>query len=137
MMKKQNFGSIVFTSSTVGIFGLANRSPYSASKWGVIGLMKTLAIELGPSNIRVNAVCPGTVKGERLDRLVQEEVKYKNVPKEKIIESYVDGTSMKKIIEAKDVANMVYFLSSEEARLVTGQVISVDGNTETMNPKVE
>ena len=136
LMKEQKFGSIIITASTVGIFGLANRSPYSASKWGVIGLMKTLAIELGPFNIRVNAVCPGTVKGERLDMLVDEEVKYKGLSKDKIIESYVNGTSLKKIVESKDVANMIYFLASQEARLVTGQIISVDGNTETMDPKV-
>ena len=137
IMKIQNFGSIIFTSSTVGLFGLANRSPYAASKWAVNGLMKTLAVELGPYNIRVNTVCPGTVKGERLEKLVEEEVKYKGISKEDIIQSYVDGTSMKKIIEAKDIANMIYFLSTKKSRLVTGQIISVDGNTETMDPKVK
>ena len=136
IMKKKMFGSIIITSSTVGMFGLANRSPYAASKSALVGLMKTLAIELGPSNIRVNVVCPGVVKGERLDRLAEAEVKYKGLKKDEIIEAYISGSSMKKIIEAEDIANMVYFLSSEDSRLVTGQIISIDGNTEIMDPKV-
>ena len=136
IMKKQQSGSIIITSSTAGIFGFSHRSPYVTSKWGVIGLMKSLAIELGPYDIRVNAICPGSVEGERLEKVVEAEIETKVMTREEIYNAYTKGTSMKKLIKAEDIANMALFLSGHGSRLVSGQVIAVDGHTEVPDPKV-
>ncbi len=135
LMKKQKSGSIIITSSTAGIFGFSHRSPYVTSKWGVIGLMKSLAIELGPYNVKVNAICPGSVEGERLERVIEAEVKSKGMTRDKIYQAYTEGTSMKKLIHPNDIADMALFLSSSKSRLVSGQVIAIDGNTEVPDPK--
>ena len=135
IMKKQQSGSIIITSSTAGIFGFSHRSPYVTSKWGVIGLMKSLAIELGPYNIRVNAICPGSVEGERLEKVIDAEIKTKRMTREEIYDAYTAGTSMKTLINSKDIADMAMFLSGAGSRLVSGQVIAVDGHTEVPDPK--
>ena len=136
IMKKQRSGSIIITSSTAGIFGFSHRSPYVTSKWGVIGLMKSLAIELGSYDIRVNAICPGSVEGERLEKVVEAEIETKGMTRDEIYNAYTAGTSMKKLIKAEDIANMALFLSDAGSRLVSGQVIAVDGHTEVPDPKV-
>ena len=75
LFKSQKNGSFIITSSTAGLYGFTQRSPYVTSKWGVIGLMKTLAIEFGSFNVRVNAICPGSVEGDRLERVIEAEMK--------------------------------------------------------------
>ena len=112
-----------------------HRAPYVSAKWGVIGLMKTLAIELGPFNIRANAICPGGVEGARLDRVVEREAEAKGVNVTKIRAAYTAGTSMRSLVSPADIANMAVFLASDGARLVSGQVIAVDGHTEHPEPK--
>ena len=64
---------MIFTSSTAGLYGVPYRAPYAAAKWAVIGLMKTVAMELGPHGIRANAICPGSVNGPRIDRVIEAE----------------------------------------------------------------
>ena len=135
ILKNQKSGSIIITSSTAGLHGFTHRSPYVTSKWGVIGLMKTLAIELGPYNVRVNAICPGSVEGDRLERVVEGEILAKGMTKDEIYRAYTEGTSMKKLIKASDIADMAVFLSGDNSLLVSGQVIAVDGNTEVPDPK--
>ena len=135
LMKKKQSGSIIITSSTAGIFGFSHRSPYVTSKWAVIGLMKSLAIELGPYNINVNAICPGSVEGDRLERVIDAEVISKGMSRDKIYKAYTEGTSLKKLISPKDVADMALFLASQKSKLVSGQVIAVDGHTEVPDPK--
>ncbi len=136
LLKAQKSGSIVLTSSTAGIYGYPNRSPYAAAKWGIIGLMKTLAMELGPYGIRANAICPGAVEGPRMEGVLEREAAIKGMTRDQVYEGYAAGTSMRSFVTADDVANMAVFLSSNEARLVSGQVISVDGHTENPDPKV-
>ena len=131
-MKKRQDGLILFTSSTAGLYGYPYRSPYACAKWAIIGLTKTLASELGTSNIRVNVLCPGSVNGDRMDRVVANEAKVKNISEQEVRKNYVKGVSMKTWIDAKDVANMAVFLASNKAAKVSGQVISIDGNTETL-----
>ena len=80
LIKKSKNGSIINISSTAGILGFPLRSPYAASKWAIIGVTKTLAMELGKFNIRVNAVCPGTIKGERMKRVIRDKAKFTKVP---------------------------------------------------------
>jgi NAD(P)-dependent dehydrogenase (short-subunit alcohol dehydrogenase family) len=123
-------GSIVNLSSAAGRFGFALRSPYCASKWAVVGLTKALAIELGAAQIRVNAICPGAVEGERIDRVIAAKAEALGVSFEAMRQEYVEKASMKRLISPQDVANMVLYLCSEAGRLVSGQVIGVDGNVE-------
>ena len=135
LFKVQKYGSFIITSSTAGLYGFTQRSPYVTSKWGVIGLMKTLAIEFGSFNVRVNAICPGSVEGERLERVIEAEMKAKNMTKKEIYTAYAEGTSLKTLIDSSDIANMAVFLSSKSSRFVSGQVIAVDGHTEVPDPK--
>ncbi|MCY0150338.1 SDR family oxidoreductase [Hoeflea sp. G2-23] len=136
MMKAQKSGVILITSSNAGINGFPNRSPYSSAKWAVIGLMKTLAMELGPYGIRANAIAPGCVEGPRIDGVIAREAKAKGTTPEAIRAGYEAGVSMRSFVSAQDIANMAVFLASDGARLVSGQVIAVDGHTENPDPKV-
>ena len=136
LMKSAGRGAIVLTSSTAGIYGYPNRAPYSAAKWAVIGLMKTLAMELGPFGIRANAICPGAVEGPRMEGVLEREAALKGMSRDAVYEGYASGTSMRSWVTAADVANMAVFLGSDAARLVSGQVIAVDGHTENPDPKV-
>jgi len=123
-------GSIVNLSSAAGRFGFALRTPYAASKWGVVGLTKSLAIERGPDQIRVNAICPGAVEGDRIDRVIAAKAEAQGVPVDTMRRHYVETASMRRLISPQDVANMILYLCSDAGRLVSGQVIGVDGNVE-------
>lgn len=131
VMKAQRSGLLLLTSSTSGLFGHPYRSPYAAAKWGIIGLTKTWAMELGPWNIRVNALCPGAVEGPRMDRVVANEAKARGIDEDAVRQIYVKGTSMKTWVTAQDIANMALFLASDMGNKVSGQAMAVDGHTET------
>ena len=130
LIKKSRNGSIINISSTAGILGFPLRSPYAASKWAIIGITKTLAMELGKYNIRVNAVCPGSIKGERMKRVIRDKAKFTKVSKKKIEKDFISMSSMKKWILEEDIGKMCAFLISDDSSKVSGQVISVDGHTE-------
>lgn len=136
LMKPQKAGSIIVTSSTAGLYGYPNRSPYAAAKWAVIGLTKTLAMELGPHGIRANAICPGAVEGPRMEGVLAREAQIKGMTREAVYDGYASGTSMRSWVTAEDIAAMAVFLGSDAARLVSGQVIAVDGHTENPDPKI-
>ncbi|MEY8834886.1 SDR family oxidoreductase [Phaeobacter italicus] len=136
LMKSARAGSIIVTSSTAGQYGYPNRAPYASAKWAVIGLMKTLAMELGPYGVRANAICPGAVEGPRMEGVLEREAAAKGMSRDQVYEGYASGTSMRSFVEARDIANMAVFLGSDAARLVSGQVIAVDGHTENPDPKV-
>lgn len=136
MMKARGAGAMILTSSTAGIFGYPNRSPYAAAKWAMIGLMKTLAMELGPFGVRANAICPGSVEGPRMEGVLEREAAAKGMTRDQVYEGYASGTSMRSFVEASDIANMAVFLASPQARFVSGQIIAVDGHTENPDPKV-
>jgi NAD(P)-dependent dehydrogenase (short-subunit alcohol dehydrogenase family) len=123
-------GSIVNLSSAAGRFGFALRTPYCASKWAVVGLSKALAIELGPDQIRVNAICPGAVEGDRINRVIAAKAEARGVTFDAMYEEYTETASMRRMISPQDIANMILFLCSDAGRLVSGQVIGVDGNVE-------
>jgi NAD(P)-dependent dehydrogenase (short-subunit alcohol dehydrogenase family) len=123
-------GSIVNLSSAAGRFGFALRTPYAASKWGVVGLSKSLAIELGPDQIRVNAICPGAVEGDRINRVIAAKAESRGTSFEVMYEEYVGKASMRRMVSAQDVANMTLYLCSDAGRLVSGQAIGVDASTE-------
>jgi|TARA_B100001559_G_scaffold270184_1_gene238090 NAD(P)-dependent dehydrogenase (short-subunit alcohol dehydrogenase family) len=136
IMKKQGRGAIIFTSSTAGLYGFPYRSPYSASKWAIHGLMKTVAMEAGSFGIRANAIAPGCVEGDRINGVIEREAIQKNTKADIVRQAYKAGTSLNTFIEARDIAAMAVFLASEAARLVSGQIIAVDGHTENPDPKM-
>ena len=136
MMKRQGAGTMLLTSSTAGFFGYPHRAPYAAAKWAVIGLMKTLAMELGPHGIRANALCPGAVEGPRMEAVMAREAAGKGLTRQEIHDGYASGTSMRTWVTGEDIANMAVFLASPEARFVSGQVIAVDGHTFNPDPKI-
>lgn len=124
-------GCIVNIASTAGVMGYPLRAPYAASKWAVVGLTQTLAMELGERGIRVNAVCPGSVDGARMARVIAAESAARGIAERDIRRAYERQSSMRTFVDAGDIANAVSFLISDRARLVSGQVLCVDGNTET------
>ncbi len=136
IMKARGAGAMVFTSSTAGIYGYPNRAPYAAAKWAIIGLMKTLAMELGPFGIRANAICPGAVTGPRMDGVMDREAVAKGMTRDQVYAGYAAGTSMRSFVSAQDIADMALFLGSNGAKMVSGQVIAVDGHTENPDPKL-
>ena len=130
MIKKSKNGSIINISSTAGILGFPLRTPYAASKWAIVGITNSLAMELGKFNIRVNAVCPGTIKGKRMKRVIKEKAKFMKKNPKNIEKDFVSMSSMKKWIFEEDIGKMCAFLISEDSSKVSGQVIAVDGHTE-------
>lgn len=131
-MAEQGSGSIVLTSSTSGQWGVPTRAPYVAAKWGILGLMKTLAMELGPHGVRVNAICPGAVEGERMERVIAMEAKARGVTEAAVRLLYADGTSLRTWVTADDLADTILFLTSPRGAKISGQAIAVDGHTERM-----
>jgi NAD(P)-dependent dehydrogenase (short-subunit alcohol dehydrogenase family) len=134
LMKPQGAGVMIFTSSTSGLYGTPFRAPYVAAKWGVIGLMKTVAMELGPHGIRANAICPGSVNGPRIDRVIAAEAQAKNTTPDAIRHGYASGTALKRLTDPEDVAAMALFLASDGAKMVSGQALAVDGMTYNVDP---
>ena len=133
LLKKSKNGSIINISSVAGIMGYPLRSPYAASKWAVVGVTKTLAMELGKYKIRVNAICPGTIKGDRMKRVIRDKAKFEKVSAKTIENDFVSMASMKSWINPEDIGNMCAHLISNEANKVSGQIIAVDGNCERMD----
>ena len=129
-MKQQGSGVITLTSSTAGLFGYPCRSPYAAAKWGIIGLMKTLAMELGPSGVRVNAICPGAVDGDRMDRVIANEARTRGLSAESLRAGYAKCVSLRQFVKAEDIADMALFLASDKAKTISGMAMAVDGHTE-------
>jgi NAD(P)-dependent dehydrogenase (short-subunit alcohol dehydrogenase family) len=131
VMKRQKSGAIINLSSTSGLFGAPFRAPYAAAKWAVIGFTKTIATELGPHGIRCNAICPGAVSGERMDRVLAAEAQARGVTAEDVYRDYASGSSLRRFAEPVEIAQLCLYLSSDAAKFVSGQAIAVDGNTET------
>ncbi|OUS34526.1 3-oxoacyl-[acyl-carrier-protein] reductase [Rhodobacterales bacterium 56_14_T64] len=132
MLKDAGGGSIVCMSSAAGRFGYAFRTPYAAAKWGVIGLTQSLAKELGPANIRVNAILPGIIEGPRIDGVIADRAKQTGVSPDEMKEDYINRISLRRMTPPEDVADMVAFLISDAGRNLSGQSFPVDGNVEAL-----
>jgi NAD(P)-dependent dehydrogenase (short-subunit alcohol dehydrogenase family) len=117
-------------SSVAGRLGYAFRTPYAATKWALVGLMKSLAIELGPSDIRVNAILPGVVQGERMDRVIAARAESLGISFDAMRDEYLKKISLRRMVTVDDIAAMTLFLTSPAGGNITGQAISVDGNVE-------
>jgi NAD(P)-dependent dehydrogenase (short-subunit alcohol dehydrogenase family) len=137
LLKRAGKGSIVNMSSSAGLLGCPLRSPYVASKWAMVGLSKTWAMELGPFNIRVNAICPGSVEGPRIDGVIERDAAERGLKPEEIRQLYQQQSSLRKFISAEDVANMATFLCSDAGASISGQALSVDGHTETLSIQID
>jgi NAD(P)-dependent dehydrogenase (short-subunit alcohol dehydrogenase family) len=133
LLRRSSNASIVNVSSLAGRLGFALRTPYAAAKWGVIGLMRSLAIELGPDNIRVNAVLPGIVAGRRQRRVLDAKAQARGVSFEEIERSAFAGTSIKQYVTEEQLADYIVFLASPRAATVSGQALSVCGDTQMLS----
>ncbi len=126
-MIKRKSGKIVNIGGTSGLRGYRYRTAYSASKWAVRGVTRTVALDVGEYNINVNVVCPGIVEGPRMDKLCEEKAKKRGWTSQEVYQEYVDDMALKRVTESQDVANAVLFLASDESRQLTGHEIAVDG----------
>lgn len=131
-LKATGGGSIINLSSVAGRFGMPLRTPYSSSKWAVIGFTQSLAIELGPSKIRANAILPGVVEGDRQERVIAAKSQALGISPEAYRERLLAKVSMRMSISAQDIANTALFLASAAGRTISGQSVSVCGNVETL-----
>jgi NAD(P)-dependent dehydrogenase (short-subunit alcohol dehydrogenase family) len=132
MIRKAGGGSIVCMSSAAGRFGYAYRTPYSAAKWGIVGFTQSLAKELGPDNIRVNAILPGIVQGPRIDRVIEARAKQLGVSHEEMEKRYLERVSLRRMVTPHDIAETVMFLLSRAGANISGQSVGVCGNVETL-----
>ena len=128
MIKKNKGGSIINISSDAGVMGFPLRSPYAASKWAVIGITKTLAMELGKYKIRVNTILPGTIKGDRMIRVVRDKANFLKISKKKVEKEFLSMSSMRSWIYEDDIGKMCSFLISDDALRISGQIIGVNGD---------
>ncbi|WP_246714948.1 SDR family oxidoreductase [Aestuariivirga litoralis] len=135
VMKAQKSGLILNMSSNAGQYGFGNRTPYAAAKWAVIGLTKSLAIELGPYNVRCNAICPGGVAGDRINRVIQGEASLRNMPFDRVARELVAGQSLERFVEAHEIAALAVFLASPAAFMINGQDVAMDGHIEAFHIK--
>lgn len=132
LIRKQGGGAIVNMSSAAGRLGYAFRTPYAAAKWGVIGLTQSLAKELGPDNIRVNAILPGIVQGPRIDRVIEARAGQLGISHAEMERQYLERVSLRRMVTAEDVAATALFLLSPGGANISGQSIGVCGNVETL-----
>lgn len=131
-LKAGGGGAIVNISSSAGRMGLPYRSPYSASKFGVVGFTMALAKELGPDHIRVNAVLPGIVEGPRIDRVIKARAETMGLSPDDMRDRFLQTTSMRKMVTVGNVADTVAFLLSDAGAAISGQAIGVDAGLETL-----
>jgi NAD(P)-dependent dehydrogenase (short-subunit alcohol dehydrogenase family) len=133
LLKRSSGGSIINIASNAAFFGFPLRMPYTACKWAMIGMTKTLAMELGPFGIRVNAICPGSVNGPRIDSVIERDAAERGMTAEQIRNVYLRQSSMRIFVSADDVANIAAFLASAAGAAISGQALGVDGHTESLS----
>lgn len=127
-LRKSKNPSIVNLSSAAGRHGFAMRTPYAAAKWGVIGFTKSLSIELGTDGIRVNAILPGIVAGDRQRRVMEAKAQQKGVSVKEIEAEAFSYTSIKDYVTQQQIADQILFITSPRGRTISGQAISVCGD---------
>ena len=132
LLRKSRNASITNLSSAAGRFGFPLRTPYAASKWGVIGFTKSLSIELGSDGIRVNAICPGSVAGPRIDSVFAYKAKARGVAMEAVRDEALAKTSLGRLIAPEDIARVIVFLASPAGANISGQAIGVDADVQAL-----
>ncbi len=133
LLKAQGSGSIISISSTAGFYGFGLRTPYASAKWAVIGFTKSLAVELGPHGVRANAICPGSVEGPRMTRVIDAEAVMRGIDPQVVRDEYTQGQSIPRFVRPSEIADLCVFLASPGAAMINGQAIAVDGHTETFH----
>ncbi|HEX9183429.1 MAG TPA: SDR family oxidoreductase [Burkholderiales bacterium] len=128
LLKAAGGGSIVNLSSSAGRHGFPQRTPYAAAKWGVVGFTKSIAVEAGPDKVRCNAILPGLVEGERIERVIAAKAKALGKPHEEFRKELLATTSLHSTVTAQNVADMALFLCTEAGSRITGQAIPVDAD---------
>ena len=126
-MIARKYGKVVNVSGTSGLRGYKYRAAYSSSKWALRGFTRTVALEVGRHNINVNALHPGIVAGDRMDKLCREKAKKRGWTPEQVYQEYVDEMALRRVTVSQDIANAVLFLVSNESKNMTGQSVTVDG----------
>ncbi|MEW6131033.1 MAG: SDR family NAD(P)-dependent oxidoreductase [Acidobacteriota bacterium] len=124
-MIERRSGTVINITSVGGLGGYAYRSPYCASKWAMIGLSKTIALEAGPYGITANAIAPGPVRGPRIDAVIQKRAEAIGKSFEEVEREYTGQTALKRMVENEDIAEMALFLASAAGRNITGEVINI------------
>jgi NAD(P)-dependent dehydrogenase (short-subunit alcohol dehydrogenase family) len=132
MLRGAGGGSIINLSSAAGRLGFPLRTPYAAAKWGVVGFTKSLSMEVGTDNIRVNAIQPGVVEGERIDRVIEAKARALGISFEEQKRRSLEKVSMREMVTPQDIANMALYLASDIGRHITGQAISVCAGVEML-----
>ncbi len=132
LLKAAGGGSIINLSSLAGRLGYPLRTPYAASKWAVVGFTKSLSIELGPHNIRVNAILPGIVEGPRIDRVIAAKAEQRGVTFEAMRETYLNMASLRAMVTAQDIANTALFACSDAGRHISGHTFCVDADVDSI-----
>lgn len=130
-LKRSAAGSIIVMSSVGGRFGYPNRSAYCTAKMGLIGFAKTLSRELGPHDIRVNAIAPGAVAGERIERVLRARAQAEHKALDEVRSDAMRVQSLKRFVDPKDIAALVLFLASDAGKSISGQVIPIDNDAQT------
>jgi NAD(P)-dependent dehydrogenase (short-subunit alcohol dehydrogenase family) len=126
-MIARKYGKIVNISGTSGLRGYKYRAAYSSSKWALRGFTRTVALEVGPHNVNVNALHPGIVAGDRMDKLCREKAKKRGWTPEQVYQEYVNEMALRRVTVSQDIANAVLFLVSDDSKNMTGQSVTVDG----------
>jgi NAD(P)-dependent dehydrogenase (short-subunit alcohol dehydrogenase family) len=132
LLREAGNGIIVNISSAAGRHGYAFRTPYAATKWAIIGLTESLAKELGPEGIRVNAILPGVVQGPRIDAVIKARAETLGIDQAAMEKEYLSKVSLRRKVSPQDVANMILFLCTEAGRNISGQSLGVCGNVEAL-----
>lgn len=132
LLRNSSNASIINLSSTAGRVGFAMRAPYAAAKWGVIGFTKSLSIELGPDNIRVNAILPGLVAGDRQRRVLEAKAQQRGVSFAEMERTAFSYTSLKEYVTPEQIADQILFMCSPRGRTISGQAIAICGDTQML-----
>ncbi len=132
LLRASRNASIINLSSAAGRFGFPLRTPYAASKWAVIGFTRSLSIELGGAGIRVNAICPGSVAGPRIDSVFAHKAAARGIPAADVLEEALSKTSLHRLITPEDIARTVVFLASQAGANISGQAIGVDADVQSL-----
>jgi NAD(P)-dependent dehydrogenase (short-subunit alcohol dehydrogenase family) len=127
-LKRSPAASILIMSSAAGRYGYPNRSAYSASKWALVGLAKTLSIELGEFGIRANAILPGAVDGERLRRVYAGRAEAGGQSLETVLAAAMASQSLKRFVDPRDIAQLAVFLASDAGKSISGQALNIDND---------
>ncbi|WP_417672172.1 SDR family oxidoreductase [Roseibium sp.] len=132
MLRDSEAGAIINLSSVAGRLGYGLRTPYAASKWGIVGFTQSLAKEMGPDGVRVNAILPGVVRGARMEGVIRSRAEAEGISYPEMEKQYLANVSLRRMVDPDDVAAMALFLCSPAGANISGQAISVCGNVENI-----